>query len=102
MGEKLLWEAMLFYGLPGQYAYAGYMPNKPSYVAKAIPARGSDEEKVSWLLPHYCEGSTQQAALHTYRVLMPSLHVCIIKARQVHLQAISPQHIRLLTACQHT
>ena len=44
------------YGLPGQYAYAGYMPNKPSYIAKAIPAQGSAEEKVRWLLPRRCEG----------------------------------------------
>ena len=33
--------------LPGQYAYAGYMPNKPTFVSKTIPARASDREKVS-------------------------------------------------------
>ena len=55
------------YGLPGQYAYAGYMPNKPSYIAKAIPAQGSAKEKVCWLLPRV-RGANQQAALHANRV----------------------------------
>ena len=30
----------------GQYGYTGYMPNKASYVAHAIPEKGTKEEKV--------------------------------------------------------
>ena len=57
-------ERSLSTALPGQYAYAGFMPNKPSYVAKAIPASGSDEEKVSSTLPHQCELEMQSMPAH--------------------------------------
>ena len=30
----------------GQYAYQGYMPNKASYIAHAIPEPGTDAEQV--------------------------------------------------------
>ena len=43
--------------LTGQYAYAGYMPNKPSYISRAIPsanpAPDTADEKVSCLLLHH-------------------------------------------------
>ena len=54
--EKTAVDQTLLFCLPGQYAYAGYMPNKPTFVDRLIPARGSDGEKVSLVevkcLPH--------------------------------------------------
>ena len=90
---------LLLFCLPGQYAYAGYMPNRPSFVAKPIPARGSDEEKVSIGAPGplvaFCaQGNTlgkHKVAQHWRPGLNVSLAMHIVQRGRNKVYKLLPQ-----------